>query len=93
MHNFTLIPTKMKNTLIDNLKIAVIGGGPVGLTTARLLQKNGANITVYERDKSPKSRITGRTLDIHKASGQLALEKAGILETYFQNARPTHESE
>ncbi|MEJ7681891.1 MAG: hypothetical protein WKG06_29385 [Segetibacter sp.] len=29
----------MKNTLIDNLKIAVIGGGPVGLTTARLLQK------------------------------------------------------
>ena len=33
--------------MIDNKKIAIVGGGPGGLTLARLLQKNGADVTVY----------------------------------------------
>ena len=81
----------MKNTLIDNLSVAVIGGGPVGLTTAKILQQNGATVTVYERDENANSRITGGTLDIHKGTGQDALEKAGVLAAYYQRSRPTRE--
>lgn len=33
---------------IKNKKIAIIGGGPGGLTIARLLQIKGADVKVYE---------------------------------------------
>ncbi|OXA82034.1 6-hydroxynicotinate 3-monooxygenase [Flavobacterium aquidurense] len=77
--------------LLKDKKVAIIGGGPVGLTTARLLQQKGVNVTVYEWDTNAQSRISGGTLDIHKGSGQLALEKAGLLELYYYYARPTGE--
>ena len=35
-----------KNT---NKKVAVIGGGPAGLTCAAFLAKNGINVTIYEK--------------------------------------------
>lgn len=82
---------KMKSNLLDNKKIAIIGAGPVGLTFAKLLQQNGANVTVYERDKDANARIMGGTLDIHSDLGQKALEKAGLLEVFYQCARPTGE--
>ncbi len=75
-------------SLLKNKKIAVIGGGPVGLTMARLLQQNGSDVTVYERDKSRQARIFGGTLDLHKSSGQEAMKKAGLLDAYFANAIP-----
>lgn len=74
--------------LLKNKNVAIIGSGPVGLTMARLLQQNGVHVTVYERDKSAHTRITGGTLDLHKGSGQDALEKAGLLETYYAMAKP-----
>ena len=39
--------------------VAIVGGGPGGLTLARLLQQGGAKITVYERDqsRSPGQRV------------------------------------
>lgn len=74
--------------LLKNKKIAIIGAGPVGLTMAKLLQQNGIDVTVYERDKDSKTRISGSTLDLHKGSGQDALKKAGLLETYFAKAKP-----
>lgn len=77
--------------LLKNKKVAIIGGGPVGLTTARLLQQKGVDVTVYEWDVNAQSRISGGTLDIHKGTGQLALEKAGLLELFYFYARPTGE--
>jgi 2-polyprenyl-6-methoxyphenol hydroxylase-like FAD-dependent oxidoreductase len=74
--------------LLTNKKIAIIGAGPVGLTMARLLQQNGIDVTVYERDKDPKARIWGGTLDLHKGSGQDAMQKAGLLEMYYEKAIP-----
>lgn len=74
--------------LLKNKKIAIIGAGPVGLTMAKLLQQNGIDVTVYERDEDASTRISGGTLDLHKGSGQDALEKAGLLETYFARAKP-----
>lgn len=73
--------------LLKNKKIAIIGAGPVGLTMARLLQQEGTDVTVYERDKDAHTRISGGTLDLHKGSGQDALKKAGLLETYYAMAR------
>ena len=81
----------MTTKLIDTKKIAVIGGGPVGLITARLLQMRGADVTVYERDKGPDARISGGTLDIHYDIGQPALQAAGILESYLTLARDVGE--
>ncbi|MFT3822876.1 MAG: NAD(P)/FAD-dependent oxidoreductase [Chitinophagaceae bacterium] len=74
--------------LLKNRKVAIIGAGPVGLTMARLLQQAGIDVTVYERDKDARARIWGGTLDLHKQSGQKALEKAGLLENYYTTALP-----
>ncbi|MFT3936982.1 MAG: NAD(P)/FAD-dependent oxidoreductase [Chitinophagaceae bacterium] len=74
--------------LLQNKKIAILGAGPVGLTMARLLQQQGVDVTVYERDKNAQTRIWGGTLDLHKTSGQLAMKKAGLLENYFATAIP-----
>ena len=74
--------------LLNNKKIAIIGAGPVGLTMARLLQQNGVDVTVYERDKDRDARIFGGTLDLHRDSGQEAMKKAGLLQTYYDLALP-----
>lgn len=81
----------MNNSLIKNKRIAIIGGGPVGLTTARILQLNGADVNVYERDLNAQARTSGGTLDIHSDSGQKAIEKAGLMKEFYQYARPTGE--
>src|SRR5215831_2765865 len=78
----------MQNMLLENKKIAIIGGGPVGLTMATLLQQKGVDITVYERDKNAQTRIWGGTLDLHKGTGQDAMKRAGLLESYFAKALP-----
>jgi 2-polyprenyl-6-methoxyphenol hydroxylase-like FAD-dependent oxidoreductase len=78
------------NPLI-NKQIAIMGAGPTGLMLAVLLQQRGAAVTVYERDAGPETRIWGGTLDLHRNSGQRALEAAGLLEQFYQLARPTAE--
>ncbi|ASE61588.1 MULTISPECIES: FAD-dependent oxidoreductase [Chryseobacterium] len=75
--------------LLQDKKVAVIGAGPVGLTFARLLQQEGVNVSVYERDINQYARIKGGTLDLLKDMGQAVFEKAGLLAAYFDNARPT----
>lgn len=72
--------------LLKDKKVAIIGAGPVGLTMAKLLQQNGIDVAVYERNKNPKTRISGGTLDLHKGSGQDAMKKAGLLENYYTKA-------
>ena len=74
--------------LLQNKKVAIIGAGPVGLTMASLLQQKGVDVNVYERDRDAQTRIWGGTLDLHKTSGQKAMQKAGLLENYFSKAMP-----
>lgn len=81
----------MNTSLIQNKKIVIIGGGPVGLTTARILQINGADVTVYERDLNAQTRTSGGTLDIHLDSGQKAIQKADLMNEFYKYARPTGE--
>jgi 2-polyprenyl-6-methoxyphenol hydroxylase-like FAD-dependent oxidoreductase len=74
--------------LLAGKKVAIIGAGPVGLTLARLLQQQGVAVTVYERDANAQARIWGGTLDLEEATGQQALQQAGLLAQYFAVAKP-----
>ena len=75
----------MSNT--SSPRIAIIGGGPGGLTLARVLQTRGIRTTVFEREGSPNERPQGGTLDLHPDSGQLAVELAGLTEQFRALAR------
>lgn len=74
--------------LLQNKRIAIIGGGPGGLTLARLMQLKGANVKVYERDVNRSVRAQGATLDLHAESGLKALEAAGLMDAFKANYRP-----
>ncbi|MFI6794264.1 FAD-dependent oxidoreductase [Streptosporangium canum] len=69
-------------------RISIIGAGPGGLTCARILQKHGIPVTVYDRETHPEARDQGGTLDLHADDGQLALREAGLIEEFFKLARP-----
>ena len=71
--------------LLKNKKIAIIGGGPGGLTLAKLLQLKGVDVNVYERDLNKNARVQGSPLDLHDESGLAALRKAGLLDDFKNN--------
>ncbi|MFB9079614.1 FAD-dependent oxidoreductase [Flavobacterium procerum] len=74
--------------LQQNKQIAIIGGGPGGLTLAKLLQLQKANVKVYERDFDKNARIQGSPLDLHDESGLAAIRKAGLLTEFKNNFLP-----
>jgi len=73
---------------IKDKKIAIIGAGPGGLTLARLLQMDGFNVKVYERDNDENARPKGATLDLHEESGLAALREAKLMDAFMANYRP-----
>lgn len=74
--------------LLENKQIAIIGGGPGGLTLARLLQLKNATVKVYERDLNKHTRVQGSTLDLHDESGLAAINKAKLFEEFRKNFLP-----
>ncbi|ADW70177.1 FAD-dependent oxidoreductase [Granulicella tundricola] len=78
----------ISTSAVDGKNIAIVGGGPGGLTLARLLQQSGAKVVVYERDQSRSARVQGSALDLHEGSGLAALEAAGLMEAFWANHRP-----
>ncbi|HEY1055919.1 MAG TPA: NAD(P)/FAD-dependent oxidoreductase [Emticicia sp.] len=74
--------------IIQDKKIAIVGGGPGGLTLAKLLALKGANIKVYERDMNKDVRVQGATLDLHEESGLEAVRRAGLIDAFYSNYRP-----
>jgi 2-polyprenyl-6-methoxyphenol hydroxylase-like FAD-dependent oxidoreductase len=75
-------------SVVEGKKIAIVGGGPGGLTLARLLQQRGARVSVYERDRSRNARVQGSALDLHEDSGLAALEAAGLIDAFWAIHRP-----
>jgi 2-polyprenyl-6-methoxyphenol hydroxylase-like FAD-dependent oxidoreductase len=75
-------------SILEGTKIAIVGGGPGGLTLARLLQMRGADVAVYEREQSREARVQGSALDLHEDSGLAALETAGLIDAFWANYRP-----
>ncbi|KAF5361058.1 hypothetical protein D9756_004463 [Leucocoprinus leucothites] len=73
-------------------RIAIIGGGPGGLTLARLLKLQNVPFKLFELDESYHSRSQGGTLDIHGNSGQLALKAAGLFDEFRKYARKEGEA-
>lgn len=65
-------------TMNTTPRIAIVGGGPGGLTLTRILQTRNIPATVFEREPHPDARPQGGTLDLHPASWQLAVRLAGL---------------
>jgi 2-polyprenyl-6-methoxyphenol hydroxylase-like FAD-dependent oxidoreductase len=74
--------------LLQNKQVAIIGGGPGGLTLARLLQLKGIDVKIYERDFDQSARVQGSPLDLHEDSGLAAIRKAGLLDEFKNNYMP-----
>ncbi len=71
--------------LLKNKQIAIVGGGPGGLTLARLLQLKGSKVKVYERDIDEHARVQGSPLDMHEDSGWVAIRKGNLIEEFKTN--------
>lgn len=74
------------------MKIAIVGAGLSGLVCARILQRNGFPVTVYEMDPSEAFRQQGGSLDIHAKTGQVALKEAGVHEEFLGHTHTSGES-
>ncbi|GEM_PF-1764226 len=57
-------------------KLAVIGGGPIGLYTAIRLSRLGYKVDLFERDQLPKDKVCGQGI---MPAGVRILEEAGII--------------
>ena len=64
----------------------------LSILIARLLQMNGVDVKVYERDFNKDARVQGTTLDLHHESGLAALRKANLLDEFKKNYRPGADS-
>jgi len=74
--------------LLENKQVAIIGGGPGGLTLARLLQLKNVKVKVYERDLNKQARVQGSPLDLHDGSGLAAIHKADLFAEFKNNFLP-----
>lgn len=74
--------------ILKNKTIAIIGGGPGGLTLARLLQLKGASVKVYERDTDRQARVQGAIVDLHFDSGLKVIKEAGLMESFKASYMP-----
>ncbi len=62
----------------QDYRIGIVGGGPGGLTLARILHGRGVTAAVFDRDAGEGDRPQGGSLDLHADGGQLALRVAGL---------------
>jgi 2-polyprenyl-6-methoxyphenol hydroxylase-like FAD-dependent oxidoreductase len=76
------------STLLDGKQVAIVGGGPAGLTLARLLQMRGAQVRVFDLEASTNARNQGGALDLHEVSGQRAMREAGLMDQFLAASRP-----
>jgi 2-polyprenyl-6-methoxyphenol hydroxylase-like FAD-dependent oxidoreductase len=68
-------------------RIAIVGGGPGGLTLARILYVHGVPSVVFERETHFGERPQGGSLDLHHETGQFALRSAGLESSFQRVAR------
>ena len=81
------LPSYRNISTRPSLSVAIVGAGPGGLTLARILQRNGINPTVFEREASVNERSQGGSLDLRQESGLKALKDAGLMGEFMAHAR------
>lgn len=66
-------------------KIAIVGGGPGGLTLALFLHQAGVPATVYELRQRPTEDqldLPSGSLDLHPESGLKAIDACGLTDAF-----------
>ncbi|OAQ99770.1 hypothetical protein LLEC1_08165, partial [Akanthomyces lecanii] len=66
-------------------KIAIVGGGPGGLTLALVLHQHGVPVTVYELRQRPTEEeldLPSGCLDLHEESGLKAIRACGLWDKF-----------
>lgn len=75
--------------------IAIVGGGPGGLTLALLLHRAGVPATVYELRERPTEdelALPSGSLDLHEESGLKAIRACGLYEEFLTRTNDCSES-
>ena len=70
------------------LPVAIVGGGPAGLTLARVLQLHGVQCRVYESEPAATARSQGGSLDLHEENGLWAVQQCGLIDEFNRRSRP-----
>ena len=63
----------------------VVGGGPAGATSARLLARAGWSVALVEKSSFPRRKVCGEFIS---ATSQPVLMEAGINEEFLKRAGP-----
>lgn len=76
----------IQDSIVTQADIAIIGGGPAGLSLAGILEQFGISYVVYEKyakDTVPK----GGCLDLHAGSGHEVFKQAGAWDEFRKYGR------
>lgn len=68
-------------------KIAIVGGGPAGLTIGLLLHNRGIPCTIFELRQKPTDEELAKPsgmLDLHQESGLAALRECGLYDQFLK---------
>ncbi|KAJ5595352.1 uncharacterized protein N7459_001560 [Penicillium hispanicum] len=68
-------------------KIAIVGGGPAGLTVGLLLHKQHIPFTIFELRSKPTDEELAKpsgSLDLHEESGIAAIKEGGLYDQFLQ---------
>ena len=68
------------------LRIAIVGGGPAGLSLGVLLHKRGIPFTLFELRQQLTDEQLGKpagSLDLHEGAGLSALRDCGLLDEFY----------
>ncbi|ROW04790.1 hypothetical protein VMCG_04930 [Cytospora schulzeri] len=67
-------------------RIAIVGGGPGGLTLGLLLHKHGIPATIYELRQKPTEQEIAKPsgmLDLHEGSGLAVIKEIGLFDDFI----------
>lgn len=72
---------------LSSPRIAIVGGGPAGLTIGLLLHKHDIPFTIFELRQRPTEEQLAKPsgmLDLHEESGIAAIKECGVLSEFVE---------